>query len=328
MDRVRIGFIGAGGIASRHIGNLLGFPDVEIVGVADPAPDRAVTQAERAGARAYADHHALFASERLDGLYICTPPFAHGAPELAAIERNLPFFVEKPIAAGLEAAEAIERSMTGQELVTSVGYHWRYLDTVVEAAERLAESPALLVSGYWLDRTPPPQWWVREVLSGGQMVEQATHIVDLARHLVGEIDEVFAVVATAQRPDFPESDIATGTAASLRFASGAVGSLSTTCLLRWPHRIGLHLFGDGLAIELTEFEIMVDVGNGRPVRRAEGDPFVRADRDFIDAVKGVANRIRVPYAEALRTHRAAIAIAHSARTGQPIRLAGPHPEKR
>ena len=75
-----------------------------------------------------------------------------------------------------------------------------------------------------------------------------------------------------------------------------------------------------MAIELTEFEIMVDVGQGRPVRAAHGDPFIREDRDFIDAVQGRANRIRAPYAEALKTHLLATETARSARERCPIRF--------
>ena len=174
-------------------------------------------------------------------------------------------------------------------------------------------------TGYWLDFTPPPLWWIKEAHSGGQIVEQTTHIFDLARLLVGEVEEVYAVAARTERPDYPECDICELSTAVLRFATGAVGSISSTCLLRWPHRIGLHLFCDGMAIELTEFEIMVDIGQGRPVRTAQGDPFIREDRDFIDAVRGGPNRIRAPYAEALRTHR--LATRPPARRASAVRFA-------
>ena len=72
--------------------------------------------------------------------------------------------------------------------------------------------------------------------------------------------------------------------------------------------------------DLTDGELMVDVGRGRPVRVAEGDPVWREDRDFIDAVQGRENRIRCPYAEAVATHRFALAVVESARTGQAVTL--------
>lgn len=295
--------------------------DVTIVGVADSDFARAADLAGGLGARAYNSCTDLIAMENLDAVFICIPPFAHGDVEAAVISAGLPFFVEKPLSLDIETAEHIACQTEKQCLVTAVGYHWRYLDTVEEARGLLAENPASLVEGHWLDRTPPPQWWWRQERSGGQVVEQATHIIDLARHLVGEVTEVYAQGAhTIPRSDFPGLDIATATAVSLRFNTGAVGTLAATCLLGWGHRTGLHLFCDGLAIELSDRELMVDVGSGRPLRQAVGDPVEREDRDFVDAVQGRPNRIRCPYSEALKTHRVALAIAQSVATRQPVEI--------
>ena len=57
--KTRIGFIGAGGIANRHIDNLLTFDDVTVVAVADPRRDRAEAAAARTGARVYNGHDPL-----------------------------------------------------------------------------------------------------------------------------------------------------------------------------------------------------------------------------------------------------------------------------
>ncbi|MDQ3810012.1 MAG: Gfo/Idh/MocA family oxidoreductase, partial [Chloroflexota bacterium] len=147
------------------------------------------------------------------------------------------------------------------------------------------------------------------------------HIFDLARYLVGEVSSVYALAARTTRADYPHADVSDVSTATLQFASGAVGNIASTCLLGWPHRIGLHLFCDRLAIELSEFELMVDVGQGRPIQTAVGDPFVREDRDFVDAVQGKPNRVRAPYGEALKTHRLATAAAQSARDGRVLSLA-------
>lgn len=325
MTRTRLGFIGAGGIAHRHMGVLEHFEDVEFAAFADPAEDRAREAAERFGARAYADFDDMLAKEQLDALYICVPPFAHGAPERAALARKLPFFVEKPVAVDLALAEEIAMAVDAAGLITGVGYHWRYLDTLDEAKELLADNPAQFLSGYWLDSTPPPQWWWKQAQSGGQMNEQTTHIIDLARYLVGDVSQVFGLTGHKPRGDFPDLDVATVSTASLKFASGAVANIASTCLLRWNHRVGLHIFGDGLAMEITDHDFMVDVGRGRPYRGAEGDPVWREDRDFIDAVQGGENRIRCPYAEAVKTLRITDAIRRSAETGQAVTLA-PSPE--
>jgi len=321
LDKLRIGFVGAGGIAHRHFGVLEGFEDVAVAAIADTDEARAADAAARFGARAYPDHEAMLAAEELDALYICVPPFAHGAPERAAIARGLPFFVEKPVAIDLATAEEIAAAVEKAGLITSVGYHLRYLDTVEEARALLRGNPAKLLSGYWLDSTPPPQWWWREDRSGGQMVEQMTHIIDLARHLAGEVTQVYGMASHLDRPDFPGLDVPTVSTASLHFASGAVGNFAATCLLRWNHRVGLHVFADGMALEMTDRDIMVDTGRGRPVRGAGEDPVRVEDRAFLDAVRGgPRDAIRCSYAEALATHRVVLAIVESARTGQAIRL--------
>ena len=320
MANTRIGFIGVGGIAHRHLGVLEQFEDVTLAAFADLDFARAEETASRFGARAYADHAVMLEAGDLDAVYICIPPFAHGEAERAVIAKGLPFFVEKPLSLDLALAESLADEVLANGIITAVGYHWRYLDTVEEAKRLLADRPAAMISGYWLDQTPPPAWWWKQSGSGGQMVEQTTHIIDLARHLVGEVDTVFGLAGHRERDDFPGLDVATTSTASLRFKSGAIGNIGSTCLLRWGHRVGLHLFGDGLAIELTDHDLMVDVGAGRPYRHAEGDPVWREDRDFIDAVRGGENRIRSPYAEALATHRVALAIARSAETGQPVTL--------
>lgn len=320
MTPIRVGLIGAGIIATRHLGNLMTFDDVRVAAVADPVDERARDLAGRAGATAYADAGEMLDREPLDAVYICVPPFAHGVPEAAVLERDLPFFVEKPLAVDLETAETIAREVAARGLVTAAGYHWRYLDITERARELLRDNPARLALGYWLDFTPPPPWWTHQSLSGGQIVEQTTHIFDAARLLVGEVTHVSAVAIRPPRTAFPDADIASASVATLHFASGALGTVASTCVLNWPHRIGLHLFCEGMAIELSEFELMVDVGRGRPVQRAQGDPMLREDRDFIDAVRGKPSRIRVPYAEALATHRLATAAARAAREGGTVAL--------
>jgi predicted dehydrogenase len=312
--------IGAGFIAKRHLQNLLGFADVTVAAVADSAPGRAADLVRHCAARAYTDYRAMLDNESLDALYLCVPPFAHGPLEQDALDRRLPFFVEKPLATEWATAAAIAKQVATQNLVTAVGYHWRYLDTTEEAQALLARQPARLALGYWLDGTPPVPWWGQSAQSGGQMIEQTTHIFDLARLLVGEVTTVYAAGARTLRPDYREMDICEVTTATLHFASGALGNLASTCLLGWPHRIGLHLFCDRLVIELSEFDMMVDQGHGRPLRRAEGDPFIREDRAFIDAVQGQPNRIRVDYAEALQTHALTVAATRSVQAGHTIAL--------
>ena len=79
--------------------------------------------------------------------------------------------------------------------------------------------------GYWMGGFPGVLWWRRMEQSGGQMVEQTTHIFDLARYLCGEVQEVYAVYANRGQKQIPEYNIYDVGTATLRFASGVVGTI-------------------------------------------------------------------------------------------------------
>jgi myo-inositol 2-dehydrogenase / D-chiro-inositol 1-dehydrogenase len=315
---LRIGMVGAGYIAGRHVDSLASVPGVAIAGIADPLPDRAQRLAARAGAASYARWEELLDGERLDALYVCLPPYAHGAVEEAAVDRDLPLFVEKPLAADLPTAEALAARIEAAGLPAAVGYHWRYLDTLEQARDLLADRPARMVLGAWLDKAPRVDWWARQDRSGGQTVEQATHLFDVARLLVGEVTRGWAV--GGRSPDGP-GDIQDVCTATVGFASGAVGSFSNSCLLPRDVRIGVEFVAPGLGLWLTERDLTISDGNGDRTVPARVDPIAREDRAFIAAVRGEPADIRAPYVEALRTHRLVTAVAAAAAGAGTMELA-------
>ena len=75
MDKVKLGFIGTGGMASAHMRNLKeNFDDVEFSAMCDISEDRAKQRAEEFGGNAYSDYRVMYDTEDLDAVYICTPP--------------------------------------------------------------------------------------------------------------------------------------------------------------------------------------------------------------------------------------------------------------
>lgn len=322
MTGCRIGFAGAGGVALRHARMLGELSDVTLAAVTDPAADRAESFAGTFGARAVPDLDALLDSD-LDAVYVCVPPFAHGPVEDAVVSAGLPMFVEKPLGLDRATPAKVAAAVADRDLLTSVGHHWRYASPVREAQRLLAGQQVRLVSGAWLDKVPPVTWWTRRDRSGGQVIEQAVHVLDLARLLAGEVTEVHAM-ADGQPPDGVEdADVDGATAVVLRFASGAVGSLVATCLLRRKHRAGLEVYADGLALTLAEDGMTAQVRDEEP-RWSPVDPDEAkraADSAFVDAVLGREPSALVPYAEAYRTHEVACAIAESVAGGRPVRVA-------
>lgn len=317
MTASRVGLVGAGGVAQRHARVLSGFADVQLVGVTDVLPEAAERLATAHGGRAYPDVGALLA-EGLDALYVCVPPFAHGPAERAAVEAGVPLFVEKPVGVDAGTPVGLAGLIESRGLLSAVGHHWRYLHTVEQARALLAGREIRLVIGAWLDRVPPVGWWPHRDRSGGAIVEQAAHVLDLARHLAGEVVEV-AAAGNGTPPPVDGADVDSATAATLRFAGGAVGTLAATCALGWKHRAGLEVYADGLALSVTEDALLVRDETGE--RRIDGDPDaarIAVDRAFVDAVRGAGDDVRVPYPAALRTHLLALAVAESAATGRPV----------
>ncbi|MGC5380409.1 Gfo/Idh/MocA family protein [Micromonospora sp. DT68] len=322
MRKCRVGLIGAGGVAQRHARVLSGFDDVELVGVTDVLPEAASALAAQHGGQVHGDVAELLAAAP-DAVYVCVPPFAHGPAEEAVIDAGVPMFVEKPVAVDLVTAERIADLVARRGLRTAVGHHWRYLSVVDKARELLADRPVRMVSGAWLDKVPPVAWWSVRDRSGGPVVEQAAHVLDLIRVLAGEVTEVTAY-GNGTPPPVDGADIDSVTTAALRFADGAVGTLSAACVLGWKHRAGLEILADGLALSLTEDGLSIRDADGE--RHLPADPEaarVAVDRAFVDAVRGIGDDVRVPYAEALGTQRLALAVADSARTGATVRLTAP-----
>ncbi|MEM0011140.1 MAG: Gfo/Idh/MocA family oxidoreductase, partial [Candidatus Bathyarchaeia archaeon] len=179
--KVKVGFLGCGGIAHAHMERLAKMDDVEMVAFCDVVKERAEGSAQRYGGRAYTDHHSMLENEELQALFVALPPFAHTDGEIIAAEKGIHLFIEKPIALTLEKAKEIDSAIKKNGVIASVGYHFRYMDTVEEAKQFVEGKTIGMVLGYWIGGFPGVYWWRKMDMSGGQIVEQTTHIFDLAR---------------------------------------------------------------------------------------------------------------------------------------------------
>jgi predicted dehydrogenase len=300
-----------------HLRVLSGFDDVKVVGIGSRNPDSAGRLAESAGARVYPDYRSMLDAAALDAVFVCLPPYAACEPALAVVDRGIALFAEKPLGLDEEWPARIAKAIHGTGVVSCVGYQWRYLEVVDRARELLETHPPQLVVGSWLGETPGAEWWIRKDKSGGQIVEQATHIFDLARYLAGEMEPTAAAGRRVPRPAYPDSDILDVTETSVRFASGAIGSFSTTSLLAGPHRVELDMVSDGLALtlEVLNARLVVRLGTETTTLAPPSEfdtPYELQNRAFIDAVQGKPNRIRSSYDDALLTHHLTLAASRLA----------------
>src|SRR2546430_2390373 len=147
MRRLRIGFVGAGAVVGHHLAVLAGQPEVEIAAVCDVDEQRAQAVAAGAGARPYLDWAEMLAREQLDALFVCVPPTLHAPPAVAALERGLATYLEKPLARTLADGEAIVAAWRASGTVCAVGYQWRSLDVLDDVRAALGgETPGMLIS--------------------------------------------------------------------------------------------------------------------------------------------------------------------------------------
>ena len=329
--------IGVGGIASMHLANLWSMPEADVVALADIDLARIPDTLRLAAARmsrpveppaieSFDDAGRMLAAVAPDAVFISVPPFAHGEVEYQCIEAGVPMMVQKPVGLDMPTVRGIERAIAERGLITAVGYQTRYSQAADKARELLADRTVGMAIGTYLGGMPRTAWWRVQAQSGGQVVEQATHVVDLQRYLVGEIESIHTAAATRLMTDAPNLDIADVSAATFQFANGAVGTLLNTCGL---NDVPVEPWDHGVTIVARDLSMWVWHEGGRIARPGEvrevtnsADAKYLLDEAFVRAVQsGDASNIRSTYADAVLTLQATLAIEESARSGSPVRPA-------
>ncbi len=146
--KVRIGFIGTGGIANSHMKAYLGRPDVEIVAGCDIVPGKAAkffASYELEGVKTdYRDHEEMLADKslNLDAVSICTYNRQHANCAIAAMRAGLHVLLEKPFTVTLD--EAIEVMKVEKETgrILSIGFQPRF-DPNMQMIKKICESGEL-----------------------------------------------------------------------------------------------------------------------------------------------------------------------------------------
>ncbi|MFF2483369.1 Gfo/Idh/MocA family protein [Paenibacillus sp. NPDC058071] len=322
-QQTQIGIVGTGWFANMHANMLAEMEGVNVAAFCATAKEKAELAARPfSDAKGYASVADMLDDRKLDAVYICVPPFAHGAIEEQLVERNIPFLVEKPIGLDEETPAALAQKIAQSGLLTSVGYHFRYMDGTDRAKEVLRERQIAMALGYWMGSMPGVSWWRKIEGSGGQFVEQTTHIVDLLRYLLGEVTEVYAVygsrIMAGKEEGVTVPDIGSVT---LKLESGAIATIHNTCAIDGGDRSGLHIYTDKGVLELNDKGLNDFEAHRRTEYSNRTNPYLRENEAFIHAVRtGDASLIRSSYADAWRTHQVTMAANRSAATGLPVRF--------
>ena len=316
---VRIGFIGTGGIAGMHLGLLPGMERAELVAFSDLLIERAQAAADRCGGRAYADYREMLEREQLDAVYVCLPPFAHGDPEYAVLERNLHLFVEKPQALNVDIARDIAARVDESGVISCVGYNWRYLDVTEKARELLSGVRPALAFGYWIGGTPGSPWWRVKSKSGGQIVEQTTHVYDCARYLMGDVVSVYAAGTRGLMQDLPNYDVEDASTVSLTFESGAVATILSSCVAEQGYGTGLQVIARGITVKIEGRTLEVERENETVKYPGRNNPYQLENELFLQAIEeGNPSLVRSAYGDVVDSLAVTLAANESIESGQVV----------
>ncbi len=297
---LRIGFIGVGGIAHSHLTRLSRIDEAKIVALSDVVKEKAEKAAKDYQAHSYTDYKDMLDNENLDAVFICVPPFAHVNIEIDVAQRGIPFFIEKPVNLYLEKAKEVEKIVKEKNLITSVGYVLRYMDIVERARDFLRDRKIALILGRYFGEFPQSPWLGMKEKSGGQIVEQATHIVDLMRYFSGEVDFLYAEGFKGLNK-FENYNVEDASIAVFHFNNGAIGSLTSNWLIH-GYQPSLEIITKGVQLQLSVNSLKIISENKKEEFFVSNDYSLSEDKIFIDAVEsGNPSKIKSDYSDAVKT---------------------------
>jgi len=206
---MKVALVGTGGWGRQHARVFSARPDIDFCAVAGRNPERAKQRADEYGVRAYTDIDEMLDRERPDFVSLCLPNQGHFEPTMKVIQAGYPLLVEKPLTFEIKEAEAL-LAAAGDRFF-AICFNHRYAKPVQLAKAAIDEGRlGEIVFATWR--------------FGGEgssdhpyanLIETQCHGFDMLEHLCGPISAVSAEM-TEKRSTM---------VLSLRFASGAVGSL-------------------------------------------------------------------------------------------------------
>ncbi|UVM36446.1 Gfo/Idh/MocA family oxidoreductase [Pseudomonas sp. B21-017] len=254
MRELGIGLIGTGfmgrahALAFRNVSAVFELPlKLKLAALADADPQRARHCADAWGFdAAHNDWQQLIDDPKVNLIAITTPNHLHYPMAMAAIAAGKPVYCEKPLAVSLEQASTMHLAAKAAGVVTRVGYNYQH-NPIIGLARDLIQNGALgqIISfqgefseDFMADPFSPWSWRCDANYAGGALADLGSHLLAMARHLLGDVEAVCADTQTvhAQRPvmaggqERREVAVDDQVHALLRFANGARGTFSSSWL--------------------------------------------------------------------------------------------------
>ncbi len=199
--KIRVGFIGAGGIAGTHIKWLKPVKNVEVIALADPstdAMDARIAEHELDGCKTFTDYTQMLKMADVDAVSVCTPNWLHYKPTIDALKAGKHVMVEKPMAMNAREAQKMVDAAKARGKVLTIGFQMRFRpDTqfVKRAIDEGQLGDILYTRVQALRRRGIPSWGVfgrKDLQGGGPLIDIGVHCIEMTHYLMGKPKPVAA----------------------------------------------------------------------------------------------------------------------------------------
>ena len=212
MKEIRVGLIGHKFMGRAHTHAYTDLPiffdtDIEIVKKVICSNEESVIDiAKRWNWQKHSlDWREVVQDPEVDLVDIAAPSAIHAQISIAAAEAGKHVFCEKPLALNLEDAKAMVNAVEKTGVVNMIGFNYRRVPAIALAKKLIADGEigeiyhfrGIYQQAWLVDPNFPLAWRLRKEKAGyGSLGDLGAHVIDLARYLVGEIEEVLCTERT------------------------------------------------------------------------------------------------------------------------------------
>ena len=329
-QRLRTALLGCGGFAHRHAHTLeLLSGDFEMAAFCNRTLGKAVAFSEKythGQAPVFSDHHEMFKTVPLDAVIICRPPYAHSDEVDLAANLGVHVFIEKPIALSSEHGWRMVDAAEKAGIVTQVGFMFRFGEAIEHLKEMIDSGqagPAGLMSARYFCNSLHSPWWRKKELSGGQLVEQVIHMVDLMRFLMGEASTAYSRQENIFHQNVEDYTVEDVSATIFGFPQGAMGVIYATNGAipdRWIN--DYRVVSRNLTVEFTDANHATFHHTSTPdcqpeIIASERDMYLAEMQDFLATIR-TGRPTRTPLREGAKSLDLALAATQSAQIGSEV----------
>ena len=236
----RLGFLGVGWIGRNRMAALARDGVAQVAAVADPQAEALAAAAEVAPAAGQAGSPEELLEHELDGIVIATPSALHADQAIAALERGLAVFCQKPLARDATETRRVLEAARAADRLLAVDLSYRHVAALRAAREQVASGAIGRL--HTLDLVfhnaygPDKPWFTDpELAGGGCLIDLGTHLVDLALWLTSSQESGVETARTLSLhghavEDHATAELALGDEVRARLACSWFSSAGRDCV--------------------------------------------------------------------------------------------------